>query len=172
MPPPPPLRVVLVTFALDELRFRSLQHLAELWGIGGFGIAATLPQPCMSRCGEPPANTMPTRAASTRGAGSTTDIGSGSGTATLTDSASNSVTANGVDGGTAGGTISNCASLNGDGLTVAVSSFTFTVVPAVNLQACNTLAVGAVTLPTFTTYTQGRMGCGPARRQPGHAAGQ
>jgi hypothetical protein len=121
----------------------------------------------MSRCAEPPANTMATRAASTRGAGSTTDIGSGSGTATLTDSASNSVTANGVDGGTAGGTISNCASLNGDGLTVAVSSFTFTVVPAVNLQACNTLAVGAVTRPTFTTYTQGGWGADPHGDNPG-----
>jgi hypothetical protein len=58
------------------------------------------------------------------------------------------------DGGTTGGTITNCAHLTGTGSTVVVGGVTFTNVGAVNLQACNTQTIGA------TTCTPGTTGCG------------
>jgi hypothetical protein len=88
----------------------------------------------------------------------------------ITDTTTNvPVTASDVNGGANGGTITNCAHLNGDGLSVTVGGFTFAdFVPPVDLTACKQLTVGSATPPHFTTYTQGGWGADPH----GNNAGQ
>ncbi len=58
------------------------------------------------------------------------------------------------DGGTSGGSITNCAHLTGTGSTTMVGGFQFPIVSGVSLQACNTQSIGA------TTCTPGTAGCG------------
>jgi hypothetical protein len=71
------------------------------------------------------------------------NIGATSGTVTVT-----------YDGGTDGGSITNCANLTGNGSTTNVNGFQFPNVTGVNLQACNTQSIGA------STCTPGAAGCG------------
>ena len=59
------------------------------------------------------------------------------------------------DGGTSGGSITNCATASGSGITTKVGSFTFQNVPPVQLQACNTQTVAAQ-----PTCVAGTVGCG------------
>lgn len=58
------------------------------------------------------------------------------------------------DGGTSGGTITNCATLSGSGTSVTIGGFTFPIVSGVSAQACDTESIGA------TTCVPGTTGCG------------
>jgi hypothetical protein len=58
------------------------------------------------------------------------------------------------DGGTSGGTITNCAHLTGSGTMVNVGGFPFPIVSPIHLTACDTETIGA------TTCTPGAPGCG------------
>ena len=58
------------------------------------------------------------------------------------------------DGGTSGGTLTNCAHLTTPGNTVTSGGFRFSTVAALNLQACDTQTIGA------HVCTPGTVGCG------------
>ena len=58
------------------------------------------------------------------------------------------------DGGTSGGTITNCAHLTGDGQTVTVDDDQFPNVQGIDLTACDTQVIGP------HTCTPGTVGCG------------
>jgi hypothetical protein len=75
--------------------------------------------------------------------GSTFNIGSTTGTVSVH-----------YDGGTSGGTITNCAHLTGSGTMVNVGGFPFPIVSPINLLACDTETIGS------TTCTPGAAGCG------------
>jgi hypothetical protein len=71
------------------------------------------------------------------------NLGATTGTATVS-----------YNGGTSGGTITNCATLTGTGSTTTVGGFTFPDVIGVDLQACDTETIGAA------ACTPGTPGCG------------
>jgi hypothetical protein len=73
------------------------------------------------------------------------NIGATSGTVTVS-----------YDGGAAGGSITNCATASAGGITDVIAGSTVTIVPPVQLQACNTEVIG----PHESTCTPGASGCG------------
>jgi hypothetical protein len=108
-------------------------------------LGATVPE-------ETPANSNPTLTDSTGDiattgtvtfSNATFDLGTTSGTVTVH-----------YDGGTDGGTITNCAHLTGTGSSTDVGGLIFPDVDGVSLQACNTQTIGA------ETCTPGAPGCG------------
>lgn len=129
-------------------------------------ITNTLPAPTAVNAAVTLSDTDPPDIATT-GDVTYTPPATGIGPEQITDSTTGSVTASDVNGGANGGTITNCAHLNGDGLTVTVGGFTFAdFVPPVNLTACKQLTVGLATPPHFTTYTQGGWGAAPNGDNP------